>query len=343
MSKYLNWIDRSKAIERKIKEVFEDLGDKSGNQWSPRHRGINHEPYGMCELNEYELLVTKILSNRDQKQFNLLDLGAGDFGFARGLLEFLRSAKIPQDVKVSIISVRGEPHQQSNQYKNTSKFQSIELGKVIIENIIEEAEVKNIKFDLIVSKYTLRHCVDGAGLILQLHKMLAPNGILVADGFYLGLDKFKIEDRYSYLDILLSHLPGQDSLIIKRHYGEYDFIIHKGAFDSEFKIPWEYPDAITAAPPHSGILHSNCFLIFRSLEQIKKDVKITEPDSLYKAGSFDWGSLYQSCPMPKYYQLSSEIDINQHFDDDESCPRIALECLVFCVTGAVSGFLHLFD
>jgi len=186
--KWLNWRDRPPELKKCILNAFKKVNSSPksflGINWN--FNGDHENPYEICELNEYSLIKSMIQANPDRKSFYVMDIGAGNFGFGRGLAKFLNeSTDIPNDVQVHIISVRGE----DNTYppvKIEGICISYEIGGFQVENISDELDRCGLditeKLDLIVSSHTFRHLVDPVGTFSQMYNLLRPGtGLMMAN------------------------------------------------------------------------------------------------------------------------------------------------------------------
>ncbi len=187
-SRFLKPTDRSENIQNKIDNTFKEVLVK--NTWG-LHNG--HESYNLCNINEFDLLKTIVQNHPQQKLFQILDIGAGNFNLGNALnAQINNSNDLPTDIKFNIYSVRGEVNDKPIE-SSLEKCNHYQLGAFKIENIIEEFNKREIEpinnFDLIVSHYTMRHLVDPLGTLLQVYDMLKPgHGMLLSDGFYLAID-----------------------------------------------------------------------------------------------------------------------------------------------------------
>jgi len=193
---YLDWRCRPHEIQERINLAFKALrtqlcwgmynGSSSYNLHVDQHR-----------------LMQKIIQQADKEQteFYVLDIGAGNFQWITALAKFLneQQASLPKGVKVHIIGVRGEPlrdkannplpdHNQQ-EVTETGICYVHKIGAFKVEEISKALEEQNLhlqnKIDFIVSQWTLRHLVDPAGTYLQTYQLLRPEkGFLLSDGFF---------------------------------------------------------------------------------------------------------------------------------------------------------------
>ncbi|MBS0290172.1 MAG: ankyrin repeat domain-containing protein [Proteobacteria bacterium] len=183
--KPLDWRDRPSEINSAILSAWSALNNDSQSNWGCFN---GRDAYESCGIKQHELVKSIIKNNPEKKEFYVLDIGAGNFQFGNALAEFLNSASdLPKDVKVNIISIRGESN-LNPEVKELGICKVFELGAFKIENLIEEFTARdfdlNKKLDLIVSNWCFRHLVDPVGTFLQAYSLLRPgSGLLNMDGF----------------------------------------------------------------------------------------------------------------------------------------------------------------
>lgn len=218
LSLLLDWRDRPESVKQAIAQAYENLGKLSSSTWT--FNG-DKSTYDLMDIDEYALLKSMILSAYpEQKIFNVLDVGAGNFTVNSKLLEKLQSDNsIPTDVWVHLIGVRAEGLSDDSEEINTRKtagffrhaeptksfrvktaghFTQYDIGQFQIENMIPEferlrregfpIELSTAQIDLCLSRFTLIHLVDPLGTFLQIYELLKPGkGRLLSDGFYFSL------------------------------------------------------------------------------------------------------------------------------------------------------------
>jgi SAM-dependent methyltransferase len=135
-----------------------------------------------------------------QAEFYVLDIGAGNFGFAHFLADQINNdSDWKSDVKVHIFSLRGEPN-KGEEVEIHGATVLYKLGGFKIENLEEifanrgySAEVGR-KFDLIVSANTFYHLMDPYGTLYRFTHLLKPQtGLFLFDGFLLLVNQKVID------------------------------------------------------------------------------------------------------------------------------------------------------
>ena len=100
------WETRPNIIQESIDNAWEELQAHTKSPWSMDGRRGDYELAG---INSIELFKNIIVENPERKEFYVLDIGAGEFGFSNTLIDHLNTDKnLPKDIKVHIISLSGE-------------------------------------------------------------------------------------------------------------------------------------------------------------------------------------------------------------------------------------------
>jgi hypothetical protein len=207
----LHWKDRPVLLKEAIQEAFHSLSCQSRSTWT--YNGDEKE-YNLLSINQYQLLKHIIQSNYPkQKNFTVLDIGAGNFSVNAQLLkELLEDKTLPDDIEVHLVGVRGEHLEKASKssfFQTTregpdvkmihqGRFYQYNIGGFSIENIVDEFDVlsengfpldpRKNKIDFIFSSFTFIHLVDALGTFLQAYSLLKPtSGYFLSDGFYFAL------------------------------------------------------------------------------------------------------------------------------------------------------------
>lgn len=186
------WKERPLEINEKINKAFNKIKQQTESEWGI-YNGSEHG-YEICEIKEFQLMRKIILDAQDKrKEFYLLDIGAGNFQFGRGLAKYLNSNQdVLKDVKVHIIGIRGETNEEEKELE-LGQFRLYQFGGFKVEELIDQFKKRGLdlvnRVDLVVSRWTLRHLVDPLGTLAQAYDLLYPKtGILLADGFFFLYD-----------------------------------------------------------------------------------------------------------------------------------------------------------
>lgn len=183
----LDWTSRPNGVVNKIDNIFQDLVDKY-NLYGHRWIFYGAETYGMCGVDEHQLMKQLIKDSPYQRDFYVIDMGAGDFTWGKSLSKFLNAQEdLQRDITIHIIGTRAEPYHFDSEYID-GKCQLHHLDMFKMECLESEFTKKGFylreKVDLIVTKMALQHCVDSLGTFAQSFHLLRPkSGIMIFDGF----------------------------------------------------------------------------------------------------------------------------------------------------------------
>lgn len=198
LSSYLNWKDRTPDINESISKAFARISENSESQWGVFN---GDTAYSIGGIQEHKL-IRKIIQEAppENKDFYVLDIGAGNFEWGRTLAKYLNAEKdIPKDIKIHIIGIRGE----NNLDKAVTELgccKLYEFGQFQVEKLQDEFQKRGLqlanKVDLIVSRWCFRHLVDPVGTFTQAYDILRPKtGHLLLDGFHFLQENEDIEDK----------------------------------------------------------------------------------------------------------------------------------------------------
>jgi len=212
-TKPLDWRDRSDRLKEHIDTVYDALETKVDAKQEWYFSGT--ECYGLCSINEFALIYYIIHeAPAFQKEFWIMDIGAGNFQWSKRVVEFLNNeVKIPEGITVHIISLRGEKN-LSDRVTELGPWRQYDLGAIKIEEIssalLREGFDLTNKVDLIVSRWTFRHLTDPTGTFAQAYDLLTPGrGLLLLDGFFA-----KIRRDTSYdLKTLEGHVSYEENMM----------------------------------------------------------------------------------------------------------------------------------
>lgn len=310
---YLDPKDRPAKIQEAIDVQFQSLASTKPTEAYWRYNG--QDKYFICGIND-PLLVKKMIQDgykKGQKEFCILDIGAGNFKWSHTNAEFIDSqSDLPQDIKVQIIGLRGEPFDGPS-IERTKLCEIHNLGMFKIEELSKEFEKRGFdlknKVDLIVSSFTFRHLVDSVGTFVQTYDLLRPKtGYLLFDGFYFATDERpKAFDRHGVLGGLITQIlvdigasfiscfdPCGSSLYISSHIAQK----HR---DTPCQIPLKYKELISRSS--SGFSDSGKIILFTR----------NAPQALDELGEFlpegDYGKDYSSSGNDEklYRELSDNL------------------------------------
>lgn len=196
-SSFLDWRKRPQEIQDKIEEIFQALTKRiCDERWASR--GDNR--YSLAQISE-DRLIQKVIHQapKNQKDFYILDIGAGNFQWGRSMADFINKQKdLPHDITIHVIGVRGEGG--SEEKESIGKCKIYELTAFKVENLFEEFQKRGFflekKVDFVISRLCFVHLVESLGTFLQTYELLRPgSGLLLMDGFYV-FDKDDTWEKY---------------------------------------------------------------------------------------------------------------------------------------------------
>lgn len=199
--------DRPKKLELTIKKSFE-----AAKQTDYRYFAVDPVNYNEGVFNSYELAKKIILTAPpEQKEFYIIDIGAGMGGFLDGLGNYLKAVQLPEDIKVNLIGLTAQdkiPYEKQEVSKNCIKYL---FGKFNAENFNEKLvrlsaaglDIKN-KIDFAVSRLTFIHLADPLGTLIQIYDNLRPGrGMMFFDFFMVNL---KISEEKGFKKTIINNI-----------------------------------------------------------------------------------------------------------------------------------------
>ena len=184
---FLHWTQRPPKVCRAIEEAFASLSSRKGSFWAFN----GGDQYELCGISDPKLLKTIIQqAPSDQKDFYVVDLGAGKFQLGKALANFVDAqADLPPDITVHILSVRGEQNTDEAPIKSTRCIRH-NCGSFKIEEFERELSNRKLgfkgKIDLIFTRWCMTHLIDPAGTFKQCIDCMRRNGIFAGDAFSFG-------------------------------------------------------------------------------------------------------------------------------------------------------------
>lgn len=199
---------RPDELKGTIQRSFKELSVTSGKNWRYQGEGSS---YGIMHIDPAELAHMLIkTAPKDQKDFYLLDIGAGVFGWSKGTANYLnQQTDIPDDVTIHIIGVTGENYGAPT-IKQVGRCKIYNISAFNIEDIKQSFEDLgfdfNGKIDLVVSEFTFIHLHDAVGTFIQVYNLLRPDtGYILMHGipvFFVG-QKDNEELVWNLIDFLI--------------------------------------------------------------------------------------------------------------------------------------------
>ncbi len=186
----LSYKDRPESLKIRIDLAFNKIAQNTSSQWGFYNGGAH---YDICEVDGHKL-IDKLIEQapESKKVFRLLEIGAGNFQWSASLANYVgNKSSFPKDVTVEIYSVRGEKYLEDSVIKTDRCVQRY-FGAFKVENLIDEFKKNGFElensFDLIVTRWCMRHLADPVGTFQQAIQLLSLNGLFMGDGWFI-LDK----------------------------------------------------------------------------------------------------------------------------------------------------------
>jgi len=254
----LNTSERPDALKEMIQSTFQVLSAQQRSNWGVTN---GKKKYKICAIDEHQLIF-KIINNAppEQKDFYVMDIGAGNFQWGQALMHFINDEKtkklLPEDFTLHIINLRGEGYQgEKIVQEGNCRFYS--LGAFKVEDLAAELEKEGIPsknhMDLIVSSWTFKHLIDPAETLVEAYESLRPHrGYFLLDGFRLEVDtapKTGLMCDRSNIARLLKDLNAE--FITRESYPHTDFSYSEYAIkkltDASSIVPFGYGEEIIKA------------------------------------------------------------------------------------------------
>jgi SAM-dependent methyltransferase len=183
---YLDPAKRPQALNESISIAFQRIVNDSSSGWGLFN---GSSTYGICGVKEHALMK-KIIDGAPsgQKDFYVLDIGAGNFQWINALAKYLNEQPdLPKDIKIHIIGVRGESY-CGDKVVEMGQCKLYNLGAFKTEELLAQFKEQGLelenKIDLTVSSWCFRHFADPVGTFVQTYNLLRPEtGLLLMDGF----------------------------------------------------------------------------------------------------------------------------------------------------------------
>lgn len=189
---------RPEYVTDAIDRVYAQVSGNSESGW----RLNGEESYRLAGVDEHRLIKHMIdTSDRAQKDFYFMDVGAGRFQWLGALAKFLDKNYAHTDKHFHIIGCSGEgakletvqygiPSKMNLETTKTSKSTIYEFNGFKLEDAAKEFQHAglfdrlNNNVDLIITNFALRHLVDPLGTFVQIYNLLKPkDGFMIMDGF----------------------------------------------------------------------------------------------------------------------------------------------------------------
>lgn len=283
-SQTLDWNQRPSNVRDSINSAFDRLVKQDSSSWGWYN---GSQKYYMCGIDEHVLLKTLIKqAPPGKKEFNVLEIGAGNFQWVQNLAAFLdKQTDLPKDIKINIIGIRGESY-FGNRLIETDRCKIYSLGAFKVEEIFSQLKEKGFdlenKADLAITRWCFRHLADPVGTFQQTYQLLRPeSGFFLLDGFYFltnenHLDEVKSHDRKMTRLILDTKAPFLTLRVNDGH--ALNHFVLKRLDDGKCNIPMSYENFSVHGGSRSYQIGSSHVTCFKRLSQEEDSENFTEPD-----------------------------------------------------------------
>ncbi len=255
----LHWKQRPRKIVKNINQAFDKIKNKDHSDWGLTNGA---KKYYMLNIDEH-LLIKKMILDMPGKLITIMDLGAGNFQFGSGIVNYIESLKnFPNGSHVRIISLRGEKY-TGNEIERTKRCTHYKFGTFKLEDLIEELKKRGLAFaigqdatiNFIHSRWTLTHLADGIGTHMQAYNIMKPDtGYFMFEGLkfarYINDEKVRNENMKDIRSNMVSFLDELGADYLMEHdtssHNFDNFIARKPPAAKSFEsISWEYRENLT--------------------------------------------------------------------------------------------------
>jgi SAM-dependent methyltransferase len=257
--------DRPDNLNYHIDLVFNHISKDNSSNWM--WNGVN-ENYQIAFVDETAMMVYLIKQNPTKSDFYFLDLGAGNFGVSDNLVSQLNQlanqGTISNSIKIHIYGVRGEKALDQAPVQNNGICVQYNIGNFKIEELkteFDNRQMSDIKFDFIISHYTIGHLIDPLGTITQAHQVLNKGGFFLFDNA-----PFSINDLYEPNNLLkFLYTTNEPFIVSDALHGKMHFLIQKE--NENLNDPFSYTNILK----HAQILKGRDFGGMRANYQVPED------------------------------------------------------------------------
>ncbi|MCI5052621.1 MAG: class I SAM-dependent methyltransferase [Simkaniaceae bacterium] len=140
-------------------------------------------------------LANHLLKTHQEREFHILDIGAGNFQLVDHLA---KSLLVPEGIQVHIYGLRGEQYHK-DQNEQTGPITIHKIGRFKIEETNSELKKRGFtlanRVDLIFSRHTFIHLCDPVGTFQTTYNLLRPGkGIMLVDTINYAIPKEGLPD-----------------------------------------------------------------------------------------------------------------------------------------------------
>lgn len=194
---FLDPANRPDALKNAINASYDQQTRNKQASDAYLYHGSTHYP-AVGGIDSVDELLHMMATTHDQKDFHVMDIGAGDFSWGRTTAQTLQGKLLPHQ-SVHIYSLTGENYmredRQEGQVHIHNRGQSyIEcLSQGFMQKFIFQSD-ESPKLDLIVSYMTFLHLNDPMGSFVQAYNSLKVGGMIMFDLFPVFMSGQENED-----------------------------------------------------------------------------------------------------------------------------------------------------
>lgn len=307
---------RPKPITDKIDAIFQDLSRQTKSGWGLFNGDLNvdrQNDYLFCAAYKAKEMITQLIQEApsDQKDFYILDVGAGEFGWGEVVANHLnKQSDLRKDIQIHILGVRGERF-TGEPVIEKGRCKLYRMGAFKVEEIADQfrkhkLDVDN-KIDFAISHWCLRHLVDPVGTFEQIYNLLRPQkGMALLDGFRYGIEK---NDRAVYGSMVQLFLDTTAPFLASgfRAFNTLNHFLLRRPDDSPCRLPLEYTELKETNDPQ---VSSGVVTIFKRKKE-EDAVFLREYEMMGDPDLHAWVQKHELLAQfgPKWVPLKAETDL----------------------------------
>lgn len=258
--------NRPDGMKQNIGHSFAAICVHYGQQWvmaGRREYDILSKIVDKDNMTIDGFLKSKIFEG--QKEFHILDIGAGNFKWGQHLAERINKFdSTPEDLQVHIYSVTGESYENEKITQN-GKCKLYEFDCFNYESLNDEFRKRDLslnnKIDLAVSSYAFYYMHDPIGNLQNVLNFLKPsNGLLFIDKGLIANFKLMDESKNTIQEsIIPKYLYAAliESRINVLAFPDFEAFVMKKSIEDMIFLPFAYDNVAPMTPKSPG--NRRCF------------------------------------------------------------------------------------
>lgn len=242
---------RPEFVENKITAALKNLQKQDPESYFC----YNGAPkYSLVGLSDESMVQHIAHRNPNKKDVYILDVGAGRSQWGSNIFKMIQSKFPNSKTQFHIISITGS-RESIDGIVVGDNVRHYRFNNFKIENITEELKKRGFdlanKVDIIFSRWTLRHLIDPAKTVEELHNLLTPEqGYLLATDFYLKSHDDNDDKSKESLDLELASKTidaGSSSTSVlffrcgRDDSKKYEFLLERNE-ETPLCLPLAYPE-----------------------------------------------------------------------------------------------------